>query len=82
MDPAERSDTAAEIDQLIAKWKMLSEKNHDLVFSNFRNLESSLLVDASTDDLAAEERFPLMELKRCRSGIEIAFGEVIDGRDR
>jgi|HubBroStandDraft_6_1064221.scaffolds.fasta_scaffold00234_19 hypothetical protein len=57
LDPAERSDTAAEIDQLIAKWKMLSEKNHDLVFSNFRNLESSLLVDASTDDLAAEERF-------------------------
>jgi len=57
LDEAELSDTASEIDQLIAKWKILSEKNHDLVFSNFRDLESSLLVDASTDDLAAEERF-------------------------
>jgi hypothetical protein len=57
LDEAELSDTAAEIDQLIAKWKLLSERNPDLVFSNFRDLESSLLVDASTDDLAAEERF-------------------------
>jgi hypothetical protein len=57
LDGMEKTDVAAEIDQLIARWKTLSEKNPNLVFSNFRDLESSLLVDASTDDLAAEERF-------------------------
>lgn len=57
LDGEERTDTGAEIDQLIARWIALSEKNPNLQFSNFRDLESSLLVDASTDDLAAEERF-------------------------
>ena len=55
--PDERDATEAQLEEIVARWKVLGTDNSQLVFSKFNNITDSLLVEASLDTPAADERF-------------------------
>lgn len=55
--PDERDAAEAQLDEIVSRWKVLGTDNSQLVFSKFNNINDSLLVEASLDTPAADERF-------------------------
>jgi hypothetical protein len=55
--PDERDAAEIQVDEIIASWAVLGTDNPQLVFSKFNNINDSLLVEASLDTPAADERF-------------------------
>ena len=57
ISPDERDAAELQLDEIIERWKTLGTGNPHLVFSKFNNINDSLLVEASLDTPAADERF-------------------------
>jgi hypothetical protein len=55
--PDERDAAEAQLDEIVRRWTILGTDNSQLVFSKFNNINDSLLVEASLDTPAADERF-------------------------
>jgi hypothetical protein len=57
ISPDEQEAAALHLEEIIERWKALGTDNSQLVFSKFNNINDSLLVEASLDTPAADERF-------------------------
>jgi len=64
VSPSERAATATHIDQIIEDWKSRSEKVPGLVFNKYKDPGSSLLVEASSDELGTEGAFRTLQSLR------------------